>query len=554
MIKDWNELKPKFEALLNEDPKTFQQLDNWFIRRSKLLMQIEEDLAWRYIKMTSDTTNEQFRKDYEDFIQNIQPHVIRYEHKINRKLINHPFIDRLEKKYYTAIRIIRNDIELYREENIPLVTQEETLSQKYAQITGKMTVKCQGKELTLQQASKYLYDTRRSMRKKIYNKIANRRLKDYTELNDLMSQLIDLRTQIAKNAGFDNYRDFKHKEKGRFDYTVNDVLKLDQSIALTAVPVYNSLLIHRKDKLNLKELKPYDLEVDLEGKPALKPFETTKEFVSKTIATLTDIRPKYGEYLQIMYEKGFLDLESRKGKAPGGYNYPLLVSNVPFIFMNAAGTINDVITLFHESGHAIHAFLTAEINVIEQKEPPSEIAELASMSMELISMEHWDKFFDNEQDLLRAKRYQIERVLEVLPWIALIDSFQQWLYTEIPHSTPERYAAWLEYASTYFPETLDWKEHEWYLANLWQKQLHIYEVPFYYIEYAIAQLGAIAIWKSYKQNPEHTLDNYENALKLGYTKTIPEVYERAGVEFNFTPEYINDLMNFVWKEYEKTMN
>ncbi len=551
MIKNWEELKPRFESLLNENPQTPEALEDWFIRRSRLLMEIEEDLAWRYIRMTGDTTNTEYQKAYNDFIQNIQPHIIRYQHKLNQKLINHPLLPHIEEKYFTAIRIIRKDIQLYREENISLITQDETLSQEFAKITGQMTVRCEGKELTLQQASRYLYDTRRSMRKKIYNKIASRRLKDYVKLNDLLDKLIDIRTQIAQNAGFDNYRDYKHQELGRFDYTVEDVLTLDRSIALTAVPVYNAAFEHRKKTLKLKELKPYDLDVDIEKKPPLKPFETTGEFVEKAIAVLTDVRPKYGDFLRQMYEKGYLDLESRKGKAPGGYNYPLLVSNVPFIFMNAAGTITDVITLLHEAGHAIHAFLSADIQIIEQKEPPSEIAELASMSMELISMEHWDKFFPDPDELKRAKRYQIERVIEVLPWIALVDSFQQWIYTENPHTTAERYAAWLELASTYFPGVIDWREHEWYLANLWQKQLHIYEVPFYYIEYAIAQLGAIAVWRNYKRDPQRALDHYEQALSLGYTRTIPEIYRAAGIEFNFSADYIYELLQFVRQEYEK---
>ena len=553
MIKSWKQLEEKFTALLNENITSAGQLEDWLIRRSKLLMEIEEDLGWRYIRMTGDTTNEQYRKDYEFFIENIQPNVIRFEHKLNLKLVNSPYLNQLEQKYFTAIRLIKRQVQLYREENIPLMVEEEKTSQEFARITGSMTIRCQGKEYTLQQASRFLYDPKRSMRKKIYNKIANRRLKDYTKLNEILDKLLNLRTQIAQNAGYDNFRDYKHDELGRFDYSVDDVLKLDKSISLTAVPLYHSALNYRKNKLKLDQLKPWDLDVDVDNKPALQPFKSTEEFVQKAIKTLNAVRPSYGQYLQTMYEKGFLDLESRKGKAPGGYNYPLLVSNIPFIFMNAAGTITDVITLLHEAGHAIHAFLTADIKIIEQKEPPSEIAELASMSMELISMEHWDNFFENPDDLRRAKRYQIERVIEVLPWIALIDSFQHWLYTEYPHITAERYAAWLEQATTYFPKIIDWTGLEWYFANLWQKQLHIYEVPFYYIEYAIAQLGAIAIWRNYKLNPQQALDNYEKALKLGYTRPIPEIYAAAGIEFNFSADYINELLNFVYQEYEKLL-
>ncbi len=548
---DWKSLEPKFLDLLNQNPQNLEQLEQWFLQRSSLLMQIEEEAAWRYINMTRHTDNKHFLQLYQDFVQNIQPNVIKYQHKLDLKLIKHPLINQLEQKYFTAIRLIRNQIKLYNEKNIPLFSKEQTTSQQFAQITSKMTIRCKGQEYTLQQASKFLYDPKRSLRKKIYNKIASRRLKDYSKLNSLLDQLIDIRNQIALNAGFQNYRDYKHTELGRFDYSIDQVLELDKTIALAAVPYYNNLLNLRKQKLNLKQLKPWDLQVDFDNTSPLKPFDSTDDFINKAIKTLSSVKPQYGHFLKTMADKGMLDLESRKNKAPGGYNYPLLVSNMPFIFMNAAGTINDVITLMHESGHAIHAFLSAHIPVIEQKEPPSEIAELASMSMELISMEHWHIFFPDKNDLKRAKRYQLERILEVLPWIALIDSFQHWIYSVIPHSSPERYAAWLELATTYFPDTLDWTEIEWYLANLWQKQLHIFEVPFYYIEYAIAQLGAIAIWKNYKQNPQKTLQQYEKALSLGYTKPIPQIYQTAGIKFDFSIDYIQQLLDFVWQEYLK---
>ncbi len=551
MIKSWNDLLPRFQQLLEENPQTPDQLEQWFIKRSQLYADIDEDLAWRYINMTRDTQNPEYQKAYNYFVENIQPNVIRYSHKLDKKLIEHPLLPDLEKKYYTAIRKIRREIELYREENIPLITQEDKLSQEFARITGVMTIRCEGKELTMQQAARYMYDTRRSMRKKVYNKIARRRLKDYTKLNELMDQLIDLRTQIARNAGYDNFRDYKHDALGRFDYTVKDVLSLNEAVAQKAVPYMDKVFETRRSQLKLKQLKPWDLEVDTRGEKPLKPFETTEEFVEKTIRTLSDVKPRYGDFFRQMYEGGFLDLESRKGKAPGGYNYPLLKTNIPFIFMNAAGTISDVHTIVHEAGHAIHSFLYKDLQIIEQKELPSEVAELASMSMELISMEHWHHFFPDKNDLKRAKRYQIESVLRTLPWISLIDSFQQWSYTNHPHTSLQRYSHWLALMKKYFGSVVDWTEVEWYAANLWQKQLHIFEVPFYYIEYAIAQLGAIAVWKNYKQNPDTALEQYEAALSLGYSRTIPEIYQTAGIKFDFSPEYIEQLIAFVWNEYQK---
>ncbi len=553
MIKSWNELKPRFEEFLQSNPQNEAELEQWFLQRSDLLSEIDEDLAWRYINMTRDTQNQDYQKAYNDFVENIQPNVIRYSHELNKKLAEHPFLSSLEKKYFTAIRKIRREIELYNEKNIQLMTEEDKLSQEFARITGVMTIRCEGKELTMQQAGRYFYDHRRSMRKKVYKKIASRRLKDYTKLNELLDNLIDVRTQIAHNVGYDNFRNYKHDELGRFDYTVEDVLKLDQGIANEAVPVMEQALGIRQQKLGLKSLKPWDMEVDIDKGQPLKPFDTNEEFIEKTIKTLSSVRPKYGEFFRTMADKGFLDLESRKGKAPGGYNYPLLVSNVPFIFMNAAGTITDVHTIVHEAGHAVHSFLSSNLQVIEQKELPSEVAELASMSMELISMEHWHYFFPDENDLKRAKRYQLESVLRVLPWISLIDSFQQWIYTNPGHSTVERYSWWLSLVKKYFGKSVDWTDVEWYAANLWQKQLHIFEVPFYYIEYAIAQLGAIAVWRNYKQDPDRALDMYEKALSLGFSRPIPEIYSAAGIKFDFSDDYIRQLMDFVFEQYKELL-
>ncbi len=551
MIKDWKELEPRFEQLLNREINSPEELENLLIDRSNLLAEIDEDLAWRYINMTRFTENKEYARAYEHFMTDIYPNVVKYSNLLNKKIADSQYLNDIEPKYKTVVREIKKEIELFREENIPLMSKVETVAQKFGQISGKMTIKCKGEEYTMQQASKFLHDPDRSFRKKIYGKIANRRLKDTDKLNKLLSELVDIRHQIALNAGFDNYRDYKHNDLGRFDYSVEDVKRFDESIATEAVPVLDKLMAERKQKLGVEPLKPWDLEVDTDNKPPVKVFDTIDDFIKKSVAVLSDVKPQYGSFLQKMADEGFLDLESRKGKAPGGYNYPLLVSNIPFIFMNAAGNMHDLQTLMHESGHAIHSFLYKDLQVIEQKELPSEVAELASMSMELISMEHWDKFFDNEEDLRRAKKYQLDSVLRVLPWIALIDSFQHWLYEKPQHTTVERYNAWTGLARKYFSKEVDWTSFEWYFMNIWQKQGHIFEVPFYYIEYAIAQLGAIAIWRNYKKNPQKTLEQYEQALSLGYSKTIPEIYQTAGIKFDFSAGYIRELMQFVWSEYEK---
>ena len=245
---------------------------------------------------------------------------------------------------------------------------------------------------------------------------------------------------------------------------------------------------------------------------------------------------------------GHLDLESRKGKAPGGYNYPLAEIGVPFIFMNATSTLRDMITILHEGGHAIHSFVTRDLELGHFKSTPSEVAELASMSMELISMEHWDVYFDRPEDLKRAKKEHLEQILETLPWVATIDKFQHWIYQHPSHSLEDRKREWNAIFDQFSDSITVWDGLEHARDYLWQKQLHLFEVPFYYIEYGMAQLGAVAVWKNFKQDPVSGLNSYLDALKLGYKRSIPEIYKAANIKFDFSQEYIRELMNFVREE------
>ena len=550
-IESWNDIEPFYFDLQNRDIKSVTELEKWIKNRSDLSAIISEDIAWRYIKMTCDTENEQLSKHYEKFVTEIQPEISKVENILDKKLSESEFLEKLPDTYYILMRSVKNDIELFREENIPIKAELDTLEQKYGKLSGAMSVHYDEKELTLQQAANYLKNTDRQIRKTVYHLINERRYKDVDKLNDLMTILIEKRQEIATNAGFENFRDYMHIARERFDYSVEDVINFDEAIKNKVVPIMDKIIEHRKKSLNFKKLKPWDLDVDISGKSPLKVFENIDQFVDNTIKCFSKVRPQYGEYLKIMKEKGFLDLDSRKGKSPGGYNYPLMVSNIPFIFMNATSNVRDLETIVHEGGHAIHAFKAKDLELTEYKETPSEIAELASMSMELISMEHWDVFFENDEDLKRAKIHQLEGVISVLPWVATIDKFQHWLYTHKNHSIEERTIAWGEIYLEYSSKLVDRTDTEKYFYSTWQKQLHIFEVPFYYIEYAISQLGAIAIWKQYKQNPEKTLDNYEKALSLGYSKTLPELYKTAGIKFDFSSEYIGELMNFVTDELEK---
>lgn len=551
-VNSWQELEPYFTNLENREINSLSDLENWLQHRSELEAILEEDLGWRYIKMNIDTTDKELEKAFHFFINEIQPNIAPFEDKFNRKLVQCKFVDALDKnKYHIYLRGVKKDIEIFRKENIPLFTKLETESQKYGTIQAAMTVNIDGEEMTLQKAARFLKLNNREKREEAYKKIQTRRLQNKQELNSLYTDLIALRQQVANNAGFKNYRDYMFTAMGRFDYSIQDCFNFHKAVKENIVPITNQFDAERKAKLKLETLRPWDVEVDTTGKEPLKPFENGEELLNKTITCFSKLRPYFGECVSIMKEMGHLDLESKKGKAPGGFNYPLYEIGVPFIYMNAVGTHRDLVTMVHEGGHAIHSFLTKDLELTPFKSFPSEVAELASMSMELISMEHWNVFFENEEDLKRAKREQLQKVLETLPWVATIDKFQHWIYENPSHSVEERYNAWKNLMKDFGSNVVDYSELEEEFLNTWQKQLHLYEVPFYYIEYGFAQLGAIAVWRNFKQNKEKALDQYIAALSLGYTKSIGEIYQTAGISFDFSPQYVKELADFVKEELQK---
>lgn len=552
-ITDWDTVKPYFDDLLGRDVSTEKNLHQWFLDRSELEAVLSEEGAWRYIRMTCDTTNDELRKAYHFFVQEIQPKVAPYADKLNKKAMESPALPAFLNKpgYNIMLREIKKEIEIFRDENIPLFTELQTRAQEYGQISGAMTVNLKGEEITLQQAAVELQNTDRSWRESVYHKISTRRLVDRNKLDDLFNTLIELRSQVAKNADFANFRDYMFKAMGRFDYSPQDCFNFHEAISLAVVPLLNEFAEVRKQKLAVDSLRPWDKSVDVEGRPPLKAFESGEDLLNKSIEVFNRVDSYLGQCLATMKEMGRLDLDSRKGKAPGGYNYPLAETGVPFIFMNATSTLRDMVTLMHEGGHAVHAFLCDNLELSDFKNAPSEVAELASMSMELISMDEWHIFFPDENELKRAKREHLEQIIETLPWVATIDKFQHWLYENPKHTTEERLTQWNLILAEFSDSITDWSDLDLNKSYLWQRQLHLYEVPFYYIEYGMAQLGAIAVWKNYKEDKQKGLDGYIAALKLGYTATIPEIYEAANIKFDFSKEYILELMDFVKDEIEK---
>jgi oligoendopeptidase F len=544
---EWATIEPFYKNLLERPLQSLHDLRAWFRDRSELESMLAEEVAWRYIRMTCNTADEALQNSFNDFVTNIQPQATRLTHQLNEKCLSNPFLKDLEqeKGFRITIRSLRKQAEIFREENIPLQTELQIKEREYGAIAGAMTIEWEGKEITLQQASNLLEEQDRSKREKAYFAIQNRRYQDKDKLDELLSELIKLRHQVATNAGFKNYRDYAFAALGRFDYTPDDCFKFHEAVAKEVMPLVEELARERKQAMKLETLRPWDMQADPTGLPALKVFDNTEELIEKTIRCFDDLDAFLGDCLRRMREMGHLDLESRKNKAPGGYNYPLAETGYPFIFMNATSNLRDLTTLLHEGGHAVHSVLCKDLEINTFKEPPAEVAELASMSMELITLPFWHHFFEDENHLKRAKREHLEDLLTVLPWIACIDKFQHWLYENPHHSTTERQEAWKRIYTEFSPSEIDWSGIEHFQAYHWQKQLHLYEVPFYYIEYGFAQLGAIAVWRNCQKDLKSGLKAYLDALSLGYTQSIPEIYRAASIQFDFSPEYIAELMQFV---------
>jgi oligoendopeptidase F len=550
-VTGWDVIAPYFNQLLDRNIENTQQLEDWLKDRSELEAFLSEDLAWRYVRMTCDTENKELEQAYLFFVTEIEPKVAPYIDKLNKKLVGCPHIDSLNGEGYGVyLRGIKKEIEIFREANVPLLAEIAAESQKYGATVGSLMVEMEGKELTLQQAANFLKHPNRNTREQAFIKIQEKRLEKAAELDALFDRLIALRHQVAINAGFENYRDYMFAAMGRFDYTPDDCFAFHEAVRSEVLPLVKQIVQNRQQQLG-HTLRPWDMEVDTKNRPALEPFTSGADLLDKTVKCFRKVDDYFAWCIETMDELNRLDLESRKGKAPGGYNYPMAETGVPFIFMNAASSTRDVETMVHEGGHAVHSFLSKDLPLGAFKNCPSEVAELASMSMELISYEGQDEFYRTPEDFNRAKQEHLEGIIKILPWIATIDKFQHWLYTNPTHTAEQRKAYWMQLSQEFGTGMVDWTGLEHIQAYTWQKQLHLFEVPFYYIEYGMAQLGALAVWRNFLANKPLAIIQYKQALALGYTKPIGEIYQTAGISFDFSAAYIRSLMQFVQAELQK---
>jgi oligoendopeptidase F len=549
-VSDWGQVEPFYRELLARAVNSPAELGRWLADFSELSSVVDEYGARRYIDKSCHTDDEAIKARYLQYIEEIDPRIKPLFFELQKKLLASPHLGALsDKKFEVLGRHWRADVEVFREANVPLETEEAKLVTDYDTICGAMTVQFRGKELTLQQAAKHLEEPDRATREEAWRLINERRFADHERVGEIFDKLLDLRGRMARNAGVADYRALIWKRYKRFDYSPEQCLAFADAIAKTCVPLVDELDRQRRAALGLEALRPWDIDVDPKGRPALAPFgqDDTAALVDKTRAIFERMSPRLGEEFESLRRRNNLDLGSRKGKQPGGYQATLQEAREPFIFMNAAGVQRDVETLLHEGGHAFHCLAAAGEDLVFVRHAPIEFCEVASMSMVLLGADHFDALYADEADAARARRGLLEGIIKGLPWIATIDSFQHWLYTHPGHTRDERTGQWLGLLER-FGHKLDWTGYEHVQRTCWQRQLHLFHVPFYYVEYGIAQLGALQLWVKSRADAHRAIANYRAALRLGGTRSLPELFAAAGIVFDFSERTLGPLMEAVEEE------
>lgn len=538
------DLEPFIAELIERRLDSVEDVEAWLADQSVLAEHVSEAGSRLYVEMTRHTDDEAAKTAYLAFVENIEPWLAEVGHRLNTMLVECPHTSDLDPALYAVIlRDTRADIEIFRDENIALQTANKKLSQRYDEICGAMMVEFEGEERTLQQMAKILEETDRDRRQAAWSAAAERRLVDAVEIDSIYDELLANRHRIAENAGFANYRDYIFVARHRFDYTPRDCEAFHKAAARCCVPLQHTLDDERRLHLGLDRLRPWDMGVDVAGREPLRPFGEVDEMVAGTSRMFHRMAPRFGARFDSLRDGDSLDLDSRKGKAPGGYQVQFDVVRKPFIFMNATGMQRDLETMVHESGHAFHSMLCADLPLVDHRDPPIEFAEVASMTMELFTHQYLDEFYSTEE-ADRARRDHLEGIIGLLPWVATIDAFQHWVHTHPGHTSEQRTTCWRSLRDRFGP-SVDWTGLSDHADISWHRQLHLFSYPFYYIEYGIAQLGALQLWLQWLQSESAALANYEKAMSLGGMVPLPELFEAADLVFDFGPVTVQRLIDAV---------
>ena len=536
----WESIEPLMNDLRDRKLSCSNCLETFIADRSSLSEVISEARARLYIDMTCHTDDEEIQKSWMQFVENVQPKLSEYSDILNRRLVEHESLDDLPERFGILVKGIKTDIAIFREENIPLSTRVTKLVTEYNEICGAQMVEFDGEQKTFAQMAIYFENTDRKIREGAWKAVSERRFEDNERVSEIYDELIQIRHKIATNAGFEGFQQYMFASMHRFDYSIEDCLEFHESIETVCQPLRHRTDGERMRDLGVDSLRPWDMGVDVKGRPPLQPFNDVQEMVDGCSRIFHNMSEELGNYFDQLDANDCLDLDSRKGKAPGGYQYYLQKSRLPFIFMNAAGTQRNIETMIHEAGHAFHSFYSGHLDLIHERDSPIEFAEVASMSMELLTHPHWEEFYDNK-DADRARRKHLEDIISFMPWMATIDAFQHWVYANPNHSREERAEKWLELGERFGPK-VDMTGFEDIHKVSWQRQGHLFGVPFYYVEYGIAQLGALQMWKYHRRDTQDALDRYKAGLSLGYTRGLTELFQASGLELSFCESYVGELI------------
>ena len=546
---DWSQIAPLYDQLETRAAqcKTPADLECWLLDWSELSAALDQDGSLRHIAMTCHTDDAEIEKAYLHFVEHIQPQTKPREFKLAQIFIAHPLRPQLPRARYEVFdRNTELQVALFRPENVPLETEETKLGQQYQKLIGSLTVPFRGEEKTLIQMGRYLEEPVRALRQEAWELVASRRLRELDRLEDIFDQLVKLRQQIAENAGFKNYVEYGFRKLRRFDYTAADCLQFHDAIEKEIVPVMREMQAQRRAQLHLPSLRPWDLGMDPLGRPPLRPFERVEDLVSNSQKIFDRVDAALAGDFQQMQDLRLLDLANRKGKAPGGYQTTLAEARLPFIFYNAVGVARDVDAILHEAGHAFHAQAAQGEDLHMYRDAPIEFCEVASMGMELLGHEFIEIFYA-PAEAKRARRDHLESIVKIFPWVATVDAFQHWIYSHPGHSREERRAAWDDLMNR-FGGDVDWSGHEKSRGHQWHRQLHIFLLPFYYVEYGIAQLGALQVWANSKRGKAKALADYKRGLALGGSRPLPELFSAAGCKFDFSRATIKPLVSLLRTE------
>lgn len=541
-LGDWGQLEPLFDLLERASPASAAAMEEWLGDWNDLATALDEEGSRRYIAMTCQTEDPEAERNYRHWIEEIVPRAKPRWQNLREKYCRlSPRGELPRPRYLVLDRSVQNQVGLFRPENVALEQEEDALGVAYQKLTGAMTVPFQGREHTLPQMAKYDESPDRSLRQEAWELVASRRRQDQEELDRIFDRLLQLRHAQARNAGFADYRAYAFRRRERFDYGVKECEQFHAAVEKIAVPLYRRLQARRKKILGVEVLRPWDLNADPLGRPALRPFQTSEELIQGGREILQHLHPDFGRLLSFLQEHGLLDLESRKGKAPGAYQSVLAEHRLPFIFMNAAGLHRDLGTLLHEFGHALHAMECREEPLLWYRETGPEFGEVASMGMEHLGSD-WFEVFYTAEDARRGRTMELEEDLRLFCWIAMVDAFQHWLYTHPGHRVEERRAAWVELHRR-FGGIEDYAGYEDTLRSAWHRQLHIFLYPFYYIEYGIALLGALQLWQAAHQDKAAALSAFRAGLRLGGSRPLPELFAAAGLRFDFSESTLQSALN-----------